>query len=190
MPRNILQLIAPGRARQLGAAESAFIYVLAAVTCSVAIAVGFGVYINGMILMYAFLGIVLAVSFLTLTGNPLRPQKASWFGWIAAALSLAIAIYFMIRDPYYETRLPMIDALSLTDQAAGVWGSHQPVSFYEFYKVLAQNGGEFLDADGTAVAFNTPAGIEAAEWLVGKSGTILIPASVPLPSLDGRRSAA
>jgi multiple sugar transport system substrate-binding protein len=64
-------------------------------------------------------------------------------------------------------------ALALTDQAAGVWGDHQPVSFYEFYKVLAQNGGEFLNEDGTAVAFNTPEGIEAAQWLVGKSGTVM-----------------
>ena len=36
-------------------------------------------------------------------------------------------------------------AEKLTDEAAGVWGDHQPVSFYEFYKALAQNGGEFLD---------------------------------------------
>lgn len=64
-------------------------------------------------------------------------------------------------------------AEALTDQAAGVWGDHQPVSFYEYYKALAQNGGEFLNADGTAVAFNTPEGIEAAEWLVGKSGTVM-----------------
>jgi multiple sugar transport system substrate-binding protein len=64
-------------------------------------------------------------------------------------------------------------AEALTDEAAGVWGDHQPVSFYEFYKALAQNGGEFLNADGTAVAFNTPEGIEAAEWLVGKSGTVM-----------------
>lgn len=64
-------------------------------------------------------------------------------------------------------------AEALTDQDAGVWGDHQPVSFYEYYKVLAQNGGEFLNADGTAVAFNTPEGIEAAEWLVGKSGTVM-----------------
>lgn len=64
-------------------------------------------------------------------------------------------------------------AEALTDEAAGVWGDHQPVSFYEFYKVLAQNGGEFLNADGTAVAFNSPEGIEAAEWLVGKSGTVM-----------------
>ncbi len=63
--------------------------------------------------------------------------------------------------------------LALTDQAAGVWGDHQPVSFYEYYKVLAQNGGEFLAADGKSVAFNTPEGVEAAEWLVGKSGTTM-----------------
>ncbi len=64
-------------------------------------------------------------------------------------------------------------AEAITDPATGTWGVHQPVSFYEFYKVLAQSGGEFLDADGTAVAFDSPEGIEAAEWLVNKSGTIM-----------------
>ena len=54
-----------------------------------------------------------------------------------------------------------------------MWGDHQPVSFYEYYKALAQNGGQFLNDEGTAVAFNTPEGIEAAEWLVGKSGTVM-----------------
>jgi len=62
---------------------------------------------------------------------------------------------------------------AITDTAAGVWGVHQPVSFYEFYKVLAQNGGEFLDDSGTKVAFNSPEGIEAAQWLVEKNGTIM-----------------
>ena len=64
-------------------------------------------------------------------------------------------------------------AEALTDQAAGQWGDHQPVSFYEYYKALAQNGGEFLNADKTAVAFNSPEGIEAAEWLVNKSGSVM-----------------
>jgi multiple sugar transport system substrate-binding protein len=64
-------------------------------------------------------------------------------------------------------------AEALTDQAAGVWGDHQPVSFYEFYKALAQNGGEFLSADGKSAAFNSPEGIEAAKWLVEKSGTVM-----------------
>lgn len=64
-------------------------------------------------------------------------------------------------------------AEALTDQAAGVWGDHQPISFYEYYKTLAQNGGQFLNDDKTAVAFNTPEGLEAAEWLVNKSGTVM-----------------
>ncbi|HTL41603.1 MAG TPA: sugar ABC transporter substrate-binding protein [Pseudolysinimonas sp.] len=64
-------------------------------------------------------------------------------------------------------------AEKLTDKAAGVWGDHQPVSFYEYYKALAQNGGQFLSDDGTKVAFNTPAGVEAAHWLVDKSGTVM-----------------
>ncbi|MEV7528393.1 ABC transporter substrate-binding protein [Agrococcus sediminis] len=64
-------------------------------------------------------------------------------------------------------------AEALTDASAGVWGDHQPVSFYEFYKVLEQNGGSFLNEDGTSVAFTTPEGLEAAQWLVGKSGTVM-----------------
>ena len=120
MPRSLLQVIAPGKPRELGGLESAFIYVLAAVTCSVFILVAYGYYINGLLLMYAFLGVVLAVSFLTINANPSRPRKGSWFGWCAAALSLALAVYFMVRDPYYETRLPMVDPLTLADQVAGV----------------------------------------------------------------------
>ena len=47
------------------------------------------------------------------------------------------------------------------------------MSFYEYYKALAQNGGQFLADDGKSVAFNTPEGIEAAHWLVDKSGTVM-----------------
>ncbi|GAB3820808.1 sugar ABC transporter substrate-binding protein [Tessaracoccus terricola] len=64
-------------------------------------------------------------------------------------------------------------AEQLTDADAGVWGDYQPISFHEYYKTVAQAGGEFLNADGTAAAFNTPEGIAAAEWLVGKSGTTM-----------------
>ena len=35
-------------------------------------------------------------------------------------------------------------AEKLTNKAAGVCGDYQPVSFYEFYKALAQSGGSFL----------------------------------------------
>jgi multiple sugar transport system substrate-binding protein len=64
-------------------------------------------------------------------------------------------------------------AEQLTDTANGVFGDYQPISYYEFYKALAQNGGQFLSDDGASVAFNTPEGVEAAEWLIGKSGTTM-----------------
>ena len=64
-------------------------------------------------------------------------------------------------------------AQKLTDKSKKVWGDYQPVSFHEFYKALAQTGGSFLNADGTATAFNSPEGIRAAEWLVGKQGKVM-----------------
>ena len=64
-------------------------------------------------------------------------------------------------------------ATQLTDTAAGVWGDYQPVSFHEFYKALAQSGGEFFNADMTEATFASPEGIEAATWLVGKAGTTM-----------------
>lgn len=63
-------------------------------------------------------------------------------------------------------------AEELTDAEAGVFGDYQPISFHEFYKVLEQNGETFLGEDGS-VAFNTPGGIEAIEWLADKSGTVM-----------------
>jgi TRAP transporter 4TM/12TM fusion protein len=123
MPRmtvGIRDLVSSGRPRELSALESRLIHALAAVTGGVFVAVAFGIYIDGELLLYSFLGVVLAVSFLTLNGNPARPQRGTVFGWAAAALSLAIAAYFIARQPYYDHRLPMIDELSLGDQAAGL----------------------------------------------------------------------
>lgn len=64
-------------------------------------------------------------------------------------------------------------AEQLTDADAGVWGTFQPVSFFEFFKALAQNGGQFFTDDGSDVAFDGPEGVEAAEWLLSKPGTIM-----------------
>ena len=64
-------------------------------------------------------------------------------------------------------------AEALTDSGAGVWGDYQPISYYEFYKALVQAGGQFLSDDGTSVAFDSPEGIAAAQWLVGKSGSTM-----------------
>ena len=64
-------------------------------------------------------------------------------------------------------------AQQLTDKAKKVWGDYQPISFYEFYKALAQAGGTFFTADGTKTAFNSAEGIKAAKWLVAKSGSTM-----------------
>lgn len=64
-------------------------------------------------------------------------------------------------------------AEKLTNEAKGFWGDYQPVTFFEFYKALAQTGGEFLNADKSAAAFNSPEGRAAAEFLVSKPGTTM-----------------
>lgn len=64
-------------------------------------------------------------------------------------------------------------AKRLTDKSNGIWGDYQPVTFHEFYKALAQAGGRFLNDDRTEAVFDSPAGVKAAEFLVGKVGTTM-----------------
>jgi multiple sugar transport system substrate-binding protein len=63
-------------------------------------------------------------------------------------------------------------AQRLTDRDNGIYGDFQPVTFHEFYKVLAQNGGSFLSPDGKRATFNDAKGVEAAEWLLRKPGAV------------------
>jgi multiple sugar transport system substrate-binding protein len=58
-------------------------------------------------------------------------------------------------------------AQTLTDSGQGVYGFYEPIQFYEFYKVLYQAGGQFLDKKGK-VAFNNAKGLTAINWLVDK----------------------
>lgn len=67
----------------------------------------------------------------------------------------------------------MAAAEQLTDAEQGVWGDFQPVTFFEFYKVLEQSGGQFFNDDKTQTAFNSPEGQEAANWLLDKVGTVM-----------------
>lgn len=64
-------------------------------------------------------------------------------------------------------------AEKLTDAGAGVFGEYQPVQFFEFYKSLAQSGGEFFNDDMTEATFNSEAGIAAAHHLVDKVGNTM-----------------
>ncbi len=61
-------------------------------------------------------------------------------------------------------------AQKLTDPKAGVWGSYQPIQFFEFYKTIAQNGGGMFDSSGKPT-FNTPQNVEALKWMVDKINT-------------------
>ncbi|WEG08774.1 sugar ABC transporter substrate-binding protein [Microbacterium horticulturae] len=64
-------------------------------------------------------------------------------------------------------------AEKLTDKKAGVWGDYQPVTYNEYYKAVQQAGGSFLSSDGKTTAFDSEAGKAAAEWIAGKSGTVM-----------------
>lgn len=64
-------------------------------------------------------------------------------------------------------------AEKLTDKSAGVWGDYQPISYNEYYKAVQQAGGDFLDKNGNKTAFDSDAGRKAADWIAGKSGTVM-----------------
>ena len=64
-------------------------------------------------------------------------------------------------------------AQKLTNPSKGVWGDFQPIQFFEFYKVLAQDGGQFLSSDKKHSTFNGSQGVDAATWLVSKVGKVM-----------------
>ncbi|MFA6265802.1 MAG: TRAP transporter fused permease subunit [Pseudolabrys sp.] len=117
---HVLRTLAPGRARQLAKAENAFVSIIAVATSAFFLMLAFGVYVNSQYALNWFIGAILAVAFLTTTGNPDRPIGRSIFSWAAAAASIAIPVYFTVMQPIYELRLPMIDGLNVADQIAGV----------------------------------------------------------------------
>lgn len=63
-----------------------------------------------------------------------------------------------------------VAAEAITALGPDIWGHYQPIQFFEFYKSLAQSGGQFFNDDVTEATFNSPAGVEAATWLVQKMG--------------------
>jgi multiple sugar transport system substrate-binding protein len=74
-------------------------------------------------------------------------------------------------------------AHKLTKTGSGVWGDFQPVTFFEFYKVLAQTGGSFFNAAHTRATFDSPKGVAAAQFLIGKVGTVM-PDTEQMSGLD------
>jgi multiple sugar transport system substrate-binding protein len=56
-------------------------------------------------------------------------------------------------------------ATQLNDPDNGVWGQFSPVTYNEFYKTAAQNGGTVLSEDGS-VTIDSPACAEALDYMV------------------------
>jgi TRAP transporter 4TM/12TM fusion protein len=117
---KLVRTLAPGRPRQLGRIESGFVSLIAIATAVFFILLAFGYYVDRAIALDWFIGAILAIAFLTITGNPDRPTGRSVFSWTAAAFALAISVYFIAMQPVYEMRLPMIDDLNVIDKIAGV----------------------------------------------------------------------
>lgn len=67
---------------------------------------------------------------------------------------------------------------------AGAFADFQPVQFWEFYKVLGQSGGQFLNATKTRALFNRLQGVQALNWMVGKVEKGLMPTKVQMGGLD------
>ncbi|AKI97754.1 ABC transporter substrate-binding protein [Kosmotoga pacifica] len=58
-------------------------------------------------------------------------------------------------------------AVKLTDKEKGIWGVYQPIQFWEYYKVIAQNGGAIFNSENE-VTVNNIAGVNALKWLIDK----------------------
>jgi len=75
-------------------------------------------------------------------------------------------------------------AKRLTDSSKGVFGDFQPIQFFEFYKVLAQNGGTFFNAKKTRATFDSAKGIAALNWLLTKTPQGVMPSKTQMGGLD------
>ncbi len=66
----------------------------------------------------------------------------------------------------------------------GTYADFQPTQFWEFYKVLGQAGGKFLSPDKKKALFNKQPGINALNWLVGKTANGYTPTKAQMGTLD------
>ncbi|PLR77374.1 sugar ABC transporter substrate-binding protein [Bacillus sp. V3-13] len=59
-------------------------------------------------------------------------------------------------------------AEKITNTSENIWGTYAPISFHEFYKVIAQNGGSVFNEDKSKVTINSPENAEALKYMVDK----------------------
>jgi multiple sugar transport system substrate-binding protein len=60
----------------------------------------------------------------------------------------------------------MAAAVKIRALGDNIFGYYHPLSFNEFYKTTAQNGGGFLNQAGTQFTINTPANLETLSYMV------------------------
>jgi multiple sugar transport system substrate-binding protein len=49
-----------------------------------------------------------------------------------------------------------------------IFGINQPIQFWDYYKMVQQNGGSFLNEDKTAFTLNTPQNVETLQFMVDR----------------------
>jgi multiple sugar transport system substrate-binding protein len=72
--------------------------------------------------------------------------------------------------PYPNSNWTWKDELAAAQKLtkAGVFGDYQPVSFYEFYKEIAENGGSMFNSSMTKVTINSPQNVQTLNWMVDR----------------------
>jgi len=109
--------------------------------------------------------------------------------------TFSVVLLFYNKDLFRQAGVPLpkktwkwkdelAAAKRLTNSAKGVFGDFQPIQFFEFYKVLAQNGGTFFNAKKTRATFDSPKGIAALNWLLSKTAQGVMPSKTQMGGLD------
>jgi multiple sugar transport system substrate-binding protein len=59
-------------------------------------------------------------------------------------------------------------AQRITALGDDIWGTFNPIQFWEFYKVVQQNGGSLMTPDGKAFTINSPQNIATLQYMVDR----------------------
>lgn len=62
----------------------------------------------------------------------------------------------------------MVAASKIADPANDIWGTFNPVQFWEFFKVTQQNGSGLMSPDGSKFTINSAQNIETLEYMVSR----------------------
>lgn len=108
--------------------------------------------------------------------------------------TFSVVLLFYNKDLFRKAGVPFpkktwkwADELAAAKRltGGGVFGDFQPVQFWEFYKVLAQNGGTFFNGTKTKATFNSAKGVAALDWLLRKRARDgVMPTTAQMGGLD------